>query len=499
MAINLQNAKKVVILGGGTAGWYAALALRQIFSPKVEVQVIESSQVGIVGVGEGGLLNFISALKFVNIDLAEFKAATNATHKWGFSYEGWRTGKEDDKFYHPFGSAQGVAAKWNDNGHFPLFSAMINQGIDLDSYIRGMDLIKNNATQKEADAALKADAVDIIDSVHFDSYKTANFLKKTALSRNITHMDALIDQVITDENGNVTRLITENNEKIELDFIVDASGLARKIIGKAVPAKWQSFKEHLILDRAIPFYMPHPKKNPYLVSRAIALNSGWMWQIPLTDRVGAGYVYSSGHISDEDAQQELKDYLGFDVDIQKIIKFDPGCHEKIWVNNVLAIGLAAGFVEPLEATSIAQMVEVIRNFCRILMLSQGVISDNTVREFNEANLHSWYGIRDFLRMHYDTPRNDTPFWQDVAKIPYPETYRAFREVMQYRAPRLLDIENYAIYGWHGIFHSINWMFVATPLGILKPNAVTNDLMSMSPEKREEADKFLLWLRSNMQK
>lgn len=490
MAINLQNAKRIVILGGGTAGWYAALALRQIFSKNVEILVIESSKIGIIGVGEGGLLNFISALKYVNINLSEFKEFTNATHKWGFCYEGWRTGFENDKFYHPFMSSDSEALKWNENGYFPLFSALMQQGIGLDKYVKGIDLVEKNATQADADAALAKGQADIIDSLHFDSYKAASFLKKVALSRNITHRDVLVDQVITDSQGNVTKLTTENNDEIDLDFIIDASGLARKIIGKAVPSQWQSFKQYLILDRAIPFYMPHPKKNPYLVSRAIALNNGWMWQIPLVDRVGAGYVYSSKHISDENAQKEVKAYLGFDVDIQKIIKFDPGCHEEILVKNTLTIGLAAGFVEPLEATSIAQMVEVVRNFCRVLMLSQGIISDNAVRDFNDANLQSWYGIRDFLRMHYDTTRADTSFWQDASKAPYPESYRAFREVVQLRSPRLVDVNSYVLHGWHGIFHVINWMLVAAPLGILNSKAAVNDLMRLSREKREVLDKAL---------
>ncbi len=489
--LSLKGIKRIVVLGGGTAGWYTALSLRKIFSDNVEIRVVESTELGIVGVGEGGLLNFQSALRSIDIDLNEFVRETNATFKWGFCYEGWRTGEKDDKYYHPFASSTGAASQWENLGHYPLFSAMINHSIPLTSYLRGFDLIVNNASQAEAALALSSQSVDIINSFHFDSYKIAKYFKKVALERNIIHQDVIVEHVETDERGHVTALITQENEKIELDFLVDATGLARKVIDKVVPSEWFSFKDHLLLDRAIPFYMPHPLENPYLVSRAIAMKSGWMWQIPLQNRVGAGYVYSSKHISDEDALQEIKDYLGFDIEPQqKVIKFEPGCYRQIWVKNVLTVGLASGFVEPLEATSIGQMIETVRNFIRILVTSQGVVSDNAVREFNESNFTSWMEILDFLRMHYDCPRRDTEFWQDVAKTPLTENYRAFKECMQARAPRLMDVESYLLYGRRGMFHIVNWMFVAVGLGLIPHTAVVGDLMALPPESKQRAQNFL---------
>ena len=492
--LNLRGAKRVVILGGGTAGWFAALSLRKIFSAAVEVRVIESSQIGIVGVGEGGLLNLQSALLSLDIDLDDFVRETHATYKWGFSYEGWRTGDKDDRYFHPFASAEGVASKWEKSGSFPLIAAMIHNGIPMPDYLRGMELIKGNASQQEAKQALDAKEVDIISSFHFDSFRIAEYLKKIALSRNIVHQDAMVDEVQTDERGRVMALTTREGERIELDFVIDASGLSRKIIGKVVPSQWHSFSEHLLLDRAIPFYMRHPEKNPGLVSRAIALSAGWMWQIPLQDRVGAGYVYSSRHISDEDATAEIQRTLGYEVQPQRVIRFEPGCFEQVWVGNVLSVGLASGFVEPLEATSIGQMIETVRNFVRVLTLSQGVVSDNAIREFNESNHHSWLEVRDFLRMHYDCPRRDTPFWRDVAKAPLPETYRGLKECMQLRAPRLLDLEGYILHGRRGIFHVINWMFVATGLGLISRDAVKTELMALPPEGKQAVGEFLAWLQ-----
>ena len=492
--LNLSRLKRVVVLGGGTAGWFAAITLRRIFSPQVEVQVIESSKIGIVGVGEGGLLNFAAALEHNKIDVQEFIKETGATHKWGFVYEGWRTGQPDDKFYHLFASAQGSASRWNENGMYPYFAAMLNRRVPLHKYIRGAHLVEDNATQAEATAMLESGTADIIRSFQFDSYKIAKYFKRIALSRGVTHRDDIVDEVVLDERGYAKQLRI-GPELVDVDFLVDASGLSRKVVGKTLKGKWCSFKDYLLMDSAIPFHMAHPQKNPALVTRAIAMNSGWLWQIALQERVGAGYVFSSAHITEDQAMQELEKYLGHPVrEPQKTLRYDGGCFENVWIGNVIALGLSSGFVEPLEATSVGQMLEELRNLERVLMQSRGVVSDKAIREFNESNLKSWLGIRDFLRMHYDCARSDTPLWRDVAKTPLPDSYREIKECWQYRSPRLLDVESYAGTGWAGIFHVVNWMFVGGGLGNISVEGAGADLLSLSPEKRKVALAFVEQLK-----
>ncbi|MCD1127021.1 tryptophan 7-halogenase [Jinshanibacter sp. LJY008] len=487
--LNLRTPKRIVILGGGTAGWFAALTLRRIFSANVEVRVIESSQIGIVGVGEGGLLNIYDALQRNQIDIKEFMAETDATFKWGFSYEGWRTGKADDKFYHLFTSARGEGTQWVEGGFLPYYSALINQGVPLESWIRGFQLIKNNASMEEAIKAVDEDRTDLVTSFHFDSYKIAKYMKKVALSRGVVHEDVLVKDFVRNEEGLVTKLITEKGE-VELDFLIDSSGLTRQVMAKMPGARWQTFKDYLLMDSAIPFYMPHPNKNPMLITRAITMDAGWMWQIPLSTRVGAGYVFSSKHKSEADAIDEIQKYLGFEIEPHKTIRFDPGCYEQVWIKNVMSLGLSSGFVEPLEATSIGQMIEQLRNFERVLVSSQGIISENSIREYNEANLASWHGIRDFLRMHYDCTRNDTPLWQEVNKSPMTERYAEFRRCIQERTPHLIDVENYAMNGWGGIFHPVNWMSVAVPLGLVPVSAAGMDLLWLSKDKQQKALDFV---------
>lgn len=480
--LNLSQAKNIVIVGGGTAGWFAALTMRRIFSPQVTVRLIESSDVGIVGVGEGGLLNIVWALQANDIDIQEFMKETGSTYKWGFCYEGWRTGESDDKFYHLFGSNAHQVNK-NIRGFYPYFSAMINKNIPLHSYMRGFQAIKTNATQNGAKAMVNSNRTDIISSLHFDSYKIAKYLKKIALSRGVVHIDEKINDVIKDKNNHFTKIITKK-EEYDADFIIDASGLSRLIIGK-LDSKWESFSKYLLMDSAIPFYMPHPYKNPALYTRAIAMKAGWMWQIPLVERVGAGYVYSSKHITREDAISEVEEYLGYKIEPQKTISFDPGCHKKVWTNNVVALGLSSGFVEPLEATSIGQMIEQLRNIERIFLSTQGIISDKIIDEFNEANYASWMGIRDFLRMHYDCARKDNAFWKEATNAPMPKSYAQTKECWQRRTPRDIDNMGYVKNGWGGIFHTINWMYVGVPLGVIPAEATVNELLSLPKEEQQK--------------
>lgn len=487
--LNLRELKhnRITVLGGGAAGWFAAIALRNIFGPKVEIRLVESSKIGIVGVGEGGLLNFAAALKHYDIKLNEFLQETKATFKWGFSYEGWRSGKKEDCFYHLFASPYCREVHLHERGCFPYLSAMIGQEQPLERIIKGSTLIKNNASQEEAFAFLKNKEADISTSFHFDSYKLASYLKKVALSRGVKHQDAVVEDIVFDANGHVTALQTEN-ESIVLDFLIDASGLSRKVISR-MKSPWHSFKDYLLMDSAIPFYMPHPRDNPMLVSRAIAMKAGWMWQIPLQHRVGAGYVFSSQFMDEQQAIAEIEAKLGFAIEPQNMLRFEPGCFELVWQGNVMALGLSSGFVEPLEATSIGQMLEQLRNFERVLLQSQGIISERTIREFNEANFRSWLGIRDFLRMHYDNTRTDTAFWQAAAEMPVPESYREIQECWQERTPGILDVGSYAIHNWWGIFHPVNWMFVAAPLGLINPHAGLRDLNMLSAETRDKALQF----------
>ncbi|MGJ7505098.1 tryptophan halogenase family protein [Variovorax sp. ZT5P49] len=493
--LNLRNASRAVVIGGGTAGWFAALSLRRMFAPQVEVRVIESPEIGIVGVGEGGLLNLIDALRRNGIDVNEFVRETGAAFKLGFSYEGWRTGAEDDRYYHLFGRPGLQETDWMEGGFRPLFSGMVREGVELHRYIPGFAAIASNASQQEAAAMQQLGARSGLSaSFHFDSHKLADYLRRVAVSRGVVHQQARVEELMCDAQDMARGVRIDDGEIIDLDLLIDASGLARLGIGKKLGIRWRSFSEHLLLDRAVPFHMPHPQQNPSLVTRAIAMPAGWMWQIPLVERVGAGYVFSSAHTDETQVIDEIHRCIGPDVEPMRTLRFEPGHFEQVWVGNVMAIGLASGFVEPLEATSIGQMLEQLRNFERIVTAGDGVVSGHLIDGFNEANARCWSGIRDFLRMHYDCPRRDTAFWRDVAALPLPPGYSELRQCFQQRTPRLIDVQNYAIHGWQGIFHVINWLFVAAPLGVVPPEAAAAELASLPAASRQRVAIYMNRLR-----
>ncbi|MEI3854958.1 MULTISPECIES: tryptophan halogenase family protein [unclassified Ensifer] len=487
--LDLSAPKRVAIVGGGTAGWFAALTLRRIFSPAVEVTLIESPDIGIIGVGEGGLLNLVDALNRNRIPVDEFVRETGAAYKLGFVYEGWRGGGRNDCYYHLFGGPGIPELEWRQSGFFPLLSARIAVGEDLHTCVPGFEAIARNASQDEMRALLATEKSGLLASYHFDSHRVATYLKKIALGRGIVHRTARVEELSLDEQGHV-RAIEMDGGSLDVDFVIDASGLARIGIGGTFRAPWRSFSDYLLLDRAIPFHLPNPHENPALLTRAVSMKAGWMWQIPLIERVGAGYVFSSRHIDEQSALTEIEAHLGHPISPMRTLRFEAGHFETVWINNVVALGLASGFVEPLEATSIGQMLEQLRNLERVLIDGGGVVSGQIIDGYNRANGQCWAGIRDFLRMHYDCPRRDTPFWRDVARTPIPDSYAELKQCFQRRTPRFVDVEAYVGTGWQGIFHMVNWMFVAAPLGVVTAAAARAELRRLPQETRADVQAYL---------
>lgn len=480
--LDLRNTKNVTVVGGGTAGWMAALTLRKMFLPSIDIRVIESPEIGIIGVGEGGLINLISTLNNLKIPIGQFMKETGASFKWGFCYEGWRNGKKDDEFYHLFINPSLPPFNKEISYFYPLISGLIVQKTPLAYAVKDFSYILDRVSQEVALQVLQNQS-GVSTSLHFDSHRAANFLRNIAIQREVIHTQAIVQDIELDSSG-FANLVRTNNGNFKTDLLIDASGFSRLIIGKKLKSQWNSFKEYLWLDKAIPFHLAHSEKQPELVTRASAMKAGWMWQIPLLERIGAGYVYSSEFITEQQAIEEIEQYFGSEIQPQKTLTFEPGYYEQVWQKNMMALGLSSGFVEPLEATSIGQMLEQLRMFEDLINRSGGVISDLSIKQFNQANEASWKGIRDFLRMHYDCPRRDTEFWKKVAKTPYPESYLALKEVFMQRIPRMEDIKGYALHQWKGIFHVVNWIFVAQALNLISSEKCLQELQILSKKDIE---------------
>jgi tryptophan halogenase len=487
--LNLRGMQRVCILGGGTAGWFAALQMRQIFNPTVEIVVISAPEIPIVGVGEGGVLNLIEMLGRLNIDLQDFVSETGSNMKLGFRYERWRTGQNDDAYYHLFPTGKN-GLEWVENGYYPYLSGLLNHGVDVSAHMDSLQLSDRRAPFDEVLQLLLEKKNNFGASLHFDTFRVGKYLRKVALSRNILHVEGMVQDFELDSESNYVKSIKLADTEIPCDFLIDASGFARVVIGKKYKTKWHSFNDMLIMNKALPFHLPHQEGvGVELVTRATAMSAGWVWQIPLQERIGAGYVYNDNFMSDDAALNEVEQWLGKKIQPVRPIKFEAGYYEQVWVNNVLAIGLASGFVEPLEATSIGQMLSQLEIFSTFIVSNHGVISQQNVDYFNEQNAQYWRGLGDFIRMHYDTGRADTPFWKHMLNVPVSESYQELKLCWQHRTPRQIDFSQHDMSG-SIMFDVPNWLAVGVGVGIIKPQATVSELMALSPEKKQKLAQYL---------
>ncbi|NNP68506.1 tryptophan halogenase family protein [Acinetobacter sp. Ac_5812] len=485
--LNLRGMNRVVVVGAGTAGWFAALQLRQIFSPSVEIVVVSAPEVPIVGVGEGGILNLLPMLYELKVDLKNFIDETGSVLKLGFRYERWRTGTKEDYYYHLF-TAKSEEFNWVENGFHPYLSGLFNHGIDIGRDLASFQFCEERKPFKEVLSIITEGKSNFGASLHFDAYRVGQYLRKIALSRGIIHVEEKIqDFELNAQTGYVTA-IQLSERKMPCDFVIDASGFARLLIGKKYQVEWCSFADMLPMNRALPFHLLHQDKIE-LVTRATAMSSGWVWQIPLQERIGAGYVYSDHFITDQQAQQEIEQWLGHRISPVQPIAFEAGYFRQVWKNNVLAIGLASGFVEPLEATSIGQMLVQLSLLALIIKENHGIISQQSIDYYNQQNAQGWHGIRDFIRMHYDTGRSDTPFWKYMQTVPLSESYQELKKCWNHRTPRQLDFSQYDMNGFQ-MFGLSSWFAVGAGVGVIKPEASAAELYALSSEQKQRLARYL---------
>lgn len=390
----------IVVLGGGTAGWLTAMTVKK-FHPEKDVTLIESEDIGILGAGEGTTPNIAEAFKFVGISLKDIFNECDGTLKHGIYFNDWTS--KNKQYIHEFHT--GFLTPEDDNALTFHNTSKYNEYESL-----SLDYL---ATQKELCLfGLKDDKIigPEFYALHFNAAKMAKFLAKKAKEQGIKRVEGIAKTFNQDaETGDITEVVLESGKKVSLDFIFDCSGFARLVIGKHFKSKWKSYSKHLPLDKAIPFFIPHDN-NIKPVTEATALKHGWSWKIPVNDRYGCGYVYNSSLISQDQALAEAEEYYGTKLEVPRVIDFNPGCYEETLIQNCLAIGLSAGFVEPLEATSIGSNYINLINFIQ----KQGLnypITETSRKFFNNEILAMNEEIVDFLWLHYyGSDRTDSEFW-----------------------------------------------------------------------------------------
>ncbi|HEY0956832.1 MAG TPA: tryptophan halogenase family protein [Roseateles sp.] len=402
----------VCVVGGGTAGWMTALMLASTaYGPRLKVTVLESPQVGIIGVGEGStpwLRGFFDGL---GIEESEWMPACNATYKSGITFEGWSTKPGFERYFHPFASMLDnmTMHQFVDNVHARL------EGADVHAHPDRFFVAATLARQGKGPRAGRNFPFDIWYGYHFDATLLGRFLAAKAVERGVAHLQRHVTQVQLDEQGDIARLLLDDGDTLQADFFVDCTGFASLLIGQALKTPFIPYADNLFNDAAIA--MPTPLDGPIeSQTTATALRHGWAWKIPLTNRRGNGYVYSSAHCSADQAETELRSHLGLlasDVPARHL-KMRVGRMAKQWSRNCVAVGLSQGFIEPLEATA---LLFVQRTAAALVQaLEQGDMGPAAQERFNEFMRTRFENTRDYIVAHYKTnSRTDTDYWRANAE------------------------------------------------------------------------------------
>ena len=455
---------KFVVVGGGTSGWTTALYMKKYF-PDADVKVVASSEIGIVGVGEGATPHTVQMMENIDIDILRILKHTGATIKNGIRFTNWNG--DGESYFHPFDQGLYDHSKVGniDSGVSLIDLELIAQGKNLDeATLSALASNLNKATfVKDHNSKNGVREISKV-ALHFNARLMAEYLQRIAASRNIKLVDDKVTDIITDEDGYITKLQLEKSEALDCDFVFDCSGFHRLIIGKFYKAQWNSYEKYLPVKQAIPFFLEMKEGDimpPY--THGIGMKYGWMWHIPIQGRYGAGYAYDSDYITAEQAQQEVEEMLGHPIKPNKVISFNAGSYDKTWIKNCCALGLSSGFMEPLEATS---MWTNINSLWYFLNYTTGIThrdQEAIDRYNNEINMGN-FSVVEFLQWHYITKRNDTPFWRDFrVKNELTPLNKKMLEELDKTIPNQLFYRNF-----HDWWKPENWNYIATGLKLAKP-------------------------------
>lgn len=409
--------KKIVILGGGTAGWTAAAMLSSHFKKHVcRIQVVESSALGTVGVGESTIPPFVRLIQNLGIDEQDFIQKTGACYKLGIKFVDWH--KKGESFFHPFGA---IGKRIETHDFYQCWNRANREGNDFSL----LDFSPNAVMAAEGrffpphqfpDSAIGGANY----AVHLDATQVAAYLRDFALEKGVQHTEGKVEKVEQRPDGFISRLQLASGDYVEGDFYIDCSGFRALMIGDALKSPLEDWSDYLPCDHAIVAKTEHKDEiKPF--TTATARKAGWSWRIPLRDRVGCGYVYSSRFCTDAEAKSTLMRTLNGPLASEpRVIAFKSGMRREIWKNNCLALGLSSGFVEPLESTAIHLIARGLDFFLRFFPDSD--CDPALRREYNRRMAMDYEEVRDFIVLHYcATEREDTPFWRWCKAMPIPET------------------------------------------------------------------------------
>jgi len=410
--MNNQKITKIVIAGGGTAGWMAAASLSKLLGKSFDITLVESDQIGTVGVGEAAIPTLTAFHRLLGINEQAFMKATHATFKLGINFENWKTG--DDEYMHGFGRV-GKECWAGEFQHFWLHGKQNNIDFDFDHYSPEIQAAKAEKF------ALSKGGLNY--SYHLDATLYAKFLRTFAEAHGVTRIEGkIIDVAKCPTSGDIQSIQLDNGHVIEGQLFIDCTGFAGLLIEKALHTGYEDWSHWLPSDSAVAV-QTKSVSSPLPYTRSIAHESGWQWRIPLQHRVGNGLVFCSKYLSDDDAKNLLvKNIEGEMINQPRVIKFKTGRRRKGWNKNCVALGLSSGFLEPLESTSIHLIMSGVLRLIRLFPFEG--ITPATVNEYNQQLTSELEHIRDFIILHYHaTQRADTPFWQYCKNMEIPDSLK----------------------------------------------------------------------------
>jgi glycine/D-amino acid oxidase-like deaminating enzyme len=457
----MPEKRGIIVVGGGTAGWLTAAYLARFFEGRIAITLLESPEIGIIGVGEGAFPTIRSTLQFLGIDETHFIRAASATFKQGIRFDDWLHAPGPDgarhHYLHPFEApfyteGASLVPYWllQDEATRPPFAEAVT--------------IQNRVAEARR-APKKAGEGDYAGPLnyayHFDARRLAEVLEARAVELGVRHLRGLLTGVELAEDGGIACIRTDAHGALEADLYVDCSGFRAELIGKALGSPFKSVKHQLFTDRALACKIPYDRPDAPIESFTIATAhaAGWTWDIGLEGARGIGCVYSSAHMSDEAAAGALRDYIGHDDYKARIIPFEPGYREAQWVKNCVAVGLSGGFLEPLESTGVV-LIEAAVAMIAELYPHNGP-ADAPAGRFNRLIAGRYANIVNFLKLHYCLSRREEPFWRDNADpASIPEALRELLDQWRWRPPSrfdfLLDLESFAFFNYQYVLYGMEF-------------------------------------------
>ena len=434
-----ERVRRVLVVGGGSSGWMAAAVLATALARDVEVQLVESEAIGIVGVGEATIPPMQKFNRFLQLDEARFVAETNGTFKLGIEFHNW--GRVGDRYLHQFGAVGREIDALVKLHHWWLLGRQADDGADYPEWQECH--VAYHAAQQNRFAPSGPKKGDLQNrythAYHFDAHLYAAHLRQVAESRGVKRIEGMITGADRDgESGFLKSVTLEDGRVLEADLFIDCSGFRSLLLGGALEEPWTDWSKWIPSDRAlaVPSARAEGALTPY--TKGIAHPVGWQWRIPLQHRTGNGHVFASAFSSESEAEERLLATLDTKaLGEPRLVKFRTGRRERSWVGNVVAVGLSSGFLEPLESTSIHFVQSSLE---RLVELFPTRAMDPELRDqFNARTRLEWEQVRDFIIAHYKlTEREDSEFWRYTRNMDVPDTLARTLDVWRARGHLAVD-------------------------------------------------------------